>query len=298
MLDRFSDILLFSEVARAGAVTAAARRLGVPKSTLSRRLLKFEERLGSKLMSKSTRRIVLTEAGQDYLMRCEQVVRELEKAAALLEPASSDVKGSLRVTMPTDLGVHFLSEFFAAFSRRHAALRLELNMSDARVDILGERFDVALRAGALKPSSLVGRKIASVHFALYASPAYLATAGKPTSPGDIAAHSCILLEAHARPVRRLMLINGRKRALAIMSGPITSSTLGLAHALAVAGAGIAELPARMCAREMSEGALVRVLPQWSPPSWDLHYLVPDRKLLPSKTRAFVDSLAAYCANRF
>jgi DNA-binding transcriptional LysR family regulator len=97
-----------------------------------------------------------------------------------------------------------------------------------------------------------------------------------------------------------MLINGRKRAHATMSGPITSSTLGLAHAPAIAGAGagIAELPARMCAREMSEGALVRVLPQWSPPSWDLHYLVPDRKLLPSKTRALVDSLAAYCADRF
>lgn len=298
MLDHFSDILLFSEVARAGSVTAAARRLGVPKSTLSRRLLKFEDRLGAKLMLKSTRRIVLTEAGQEYLVRCEQIARDLEKATTLLEPVTREVKGALRVTMPTDLGAHFLSEFFAAFSRRHAALKLELNMNDARVDILGERFDVALRAGTLKHSSLVGRRIASVRFALYASPTYLAAAGKPASPGDLAAHRCILLEAHARPVRRLELSNGRKSAHATMSGPITSSTLGLAHALAVAGAGIAELPMQMCAREMSEGALVRVLPQWSPPSWDLHYLLPDRKLLPSKTRAFVDALAAYCADRF
>jgi DNA-binding transcriptional LysR family regulator len=298
MLDHFSDILMFSEVARAGSVTAAARRLGVPKSTLSRRLIQFEERLGGKLMLKSTRRIVLTEAGQDYLARCEQVARELEKATALFEPVTSEVRGTLRVTMPTDLGAHFLSEFFAAFSRRHAALKLELNMNDARVDLLGERFDVALRAGALKPSSLVGRRIASVHFALYASPAYLAAAGRPASPSELATHRCILLEAHARPVRQLVLVNGRKSAHATMSGPITSSTLGLTHALAVAGAGIAELPAQMCARETREGALVRVLPQWSPPPWDLHYLVPDRKLLPSKTRAFVDALAAYCAGRF
>lgn len=298
MLDHFSDILLFSEVARAGSVTVAARRLGIPKSTLSRRLIKFEERLGSKLLLRSTRKIVLTEAGQDYLVRCEQIARDLEKATALFEPATSEVKGTLRVTMPTDLGVHFLSEFFAAFSRRYTALKLELNMNDARVDILGERFDVALRAGALKHSSLVGRKLALVHFALYASPAYLAGAGKPASPSDIASHRCILLEAHARSVRRLRLNNGRKSADATMSGPIVSSTLGLAHALAVAGAGIAELPVQMCARETTEGALVRILPQWSPPPWDLHYLVPDRKLLPSKTRAFVDALAAYCADRF
>jgi DNA-binding transcriptional LysR family regulator len=298
MLDHFSDILIFSEVARAGSVTAAARRIGIPKSTLSRRLIKFEERLGGKLMLKSTRRIVLTEAGQEYLARCEQVAHELEKATALFEPVTSEVKGTLRVTMPTDLGAYFLSEFFAAFSRRYAALKLELNMNDARVDILGERFDVALRAGALKHSSLVGRKIASVQFALYASPTYLATAGRPISPSDIAAHRCILLEAHARPVQQLELTNGRKGAHAMMSGPIKSSTLGLAHALAVAGAGIAELPVQMCGRETAEGVLVRVLPQWSPPTWDLHYLVPDRKLLPSKTRAFVDALAAYCADRF
>jgi DNA-binding transcriptional LysR family regulator len=122
------------------------------------------------------------------------------------------VKGTLRVTIPTDLGVHFLGEFFAAFSRRYAALKLELNMNDARVDILGDRFDVALRAGALKHSSLVGRKIASVRFALYASPAYLAGAGRLVSPSCIAAHRCILLEAHARPVRRLKLISGHKSA--------------------------------------------------------------------------------------
>jgi DNA-binding transcriptional LysR family regulator len=298
MLDHFSDILIFSEVARAGSVTEAARRLGIPKSTLSRRLIKFEDRLGGKLMLKSTRRIVLTEVGQEYLARCEQIARDLEKATALFEPVTREVKGTLRVTMPTDLGASFLSEFFAAFSRRYAALNLELNMSDVRIDILGERFDVALRAGALKYSSLVGRKIASVQFALYASPTYLASAGRPVSPSDIAAHRCILLEAHARPAQRLELTNGRKSAHAMMSGPIKSSTLGLAHALAVAGAGIAELPVQMCARETAEGTLVRVLPQWSPPKWDLHYLVPDRKLLPSKTRAFVDALAAYCADRF
>jgi DNA-binding transcriptional LysR family regulator len=298
MLDHFSDILIFSEVARAGSVTEAARRLGIPKSTLSRRLIKFEDRLGGKLMMKSTRRIVLTEVGQEYLARCEQIARDLEKATALFEPVTREVKGTLRVTMPTDLGASFLSEFFAAFSRRYAALNLELNMSDVRIDILGERFDVALRAGALKHSSLVGRKIASVQFALYASPTYLASAGRPVSPSDIAAHRCILLEAHARPAQRLELTNGRKSAHATMSGPIKSSTLGLAHALAVAGAGIAELPVQMCARETAEGTLVRVLPQWSPPKWDLHYLVPDRKLLPSKTRAFVDALAAYCADRF
>jgi DNA-binding transcriptional LysR family regulator len=298
MRDHIGDILLFAEVARAGSVTMAARRLHIPKSTLSRRLIRFEERLGNKLLLKSTRKIVLTETGQDYLVRCEQIARDLEKALALLEPASSSVKGTLRVTMPTDLGVHFLSEFFAGFSRRYPELRLELSMNDARIDILGERFDVALRAGALKHSSLVGRKFATVRFALYASPSYLAAAGKLTAPGEIAAHRCILLEAHARPVCRLKLTNGRTSTQVTMSGPVVSSTLGLVHALAVAGIGIAELPEHMCARETAEGTLVRVLPQWSPPHWDMHYLVPDRKLLPSKTRAFVDALVTFCAHRF
>jgi DNA-binding transcriptional LysR family regulator len=121
---------------------------------------------------------------------------------------------------------------------------------------------------------------------------------RPTAPGDIEAHRCILLEAHARPVRRLKLINGRRSAHVVMAGPIMSSTLGLVQALAAAGVGIAELPVQMCGRATAEGTLVRVLPQWSPPSWDMHYLVPDRKLLPSKTRAFLDALVAYCAHRF
>ncbi len=298
MLDYIGDILLFTEVARAGSVTVAARRLRIPKSTLSRRLIRFEERLGNKLLLKSTRKIVLTEAGQNYFVRCEQIARDLEKATALLEPASNSVKGTLHVTMPTDLGVHFLSEFFASFSRRYPELRLDLNMNDTRVDILGERFDVALRAGALKHSSLVGRKFTLVHFGLYASPSYLAAAGKLTAPGDIAAHRCILLEAHARPVRRLKLNNGRSSAPVTMSGPLVSSTLGLVHALAVAGAGIAELPVHMCAQETADGTLVRVLPQWSPSPWDIHYLVPDRKLLPSRTRTFVNELRAFCADRF
>jgi len=179
MVPHLDDVRLFFEVAKAGTITAAARRLDLPKSTVSRRLIQFEESLGIKLLHKTTRKITLTALGTSYLERCERVVREVEEAGSYLESVTTKAAGELRVTMPTDFAIHWLADFLVAFARRHPDVQLSLDLTGRRLDLVGERFDVALRVGALTGSDTVARKLFGFTWQLYASPAYLREAGRP-----------------------------------------------------------------------------------------------------------------------
>jgi DNA-binding transcriptional LysR family regulator len=284
------DIQLFDEVARAGSLTAAARALGVPKSTVSRRLARHEEQLGAKLFNKTTRRIVLTEFGESYLERCAGVAREVAETRAFLEAATRRPSGVLRVTMPVDVGIHWLAGFLADFAVRHPDVSLAIDLNARRVDLVGERVDVAIRVGRLDDSNLVARKFLVVERALYASPDYLATRGTPARVADLADHRFLLLEGQIRPVPVIRLTRGRMSSEVRMHGPIVVNSMGMMRALAAAGAGIAALPRRMADEEVGPGRLVRVLREWAPPPIDCYWVVAARKLLPAKTRLFVEAL--------
>lgn len=282
------DIQLFYEVARAGSLTAAARALTLPKSTVSRRLARHEEKLGAKLFNKTTRKIVLTEFGESYLDRCTGVAREVAETRAFLEAATRKPSGVLRLTMPVDVGVHWLAEFLAGFAAQHPEVSLSIDLNARRVDLIGERFDAAIRIGKLDDSNLVARKFLSVERGLYGSPSYLEARGTPAAPADLANQRFLLLEGQIRPVPMIKLARGRTSHDVRMTGPIVVNSMGMMRALAAAGAGIAPLPRRMAGEE--PGRLVRVLPDWELPPIDCYCVVPARKLLPAKTRLFVEAL--------
>ncbi len=182
MHEDLNDLLLFAEVARASSIAAAARITSIPKSTISRRLLRLEARVGSRLFYKTTRKITLTELGKEYLERCERVVLEVDEAKSFLDSIAAKPSGTLRLTMTADFGIHHMGEFLVEFARAHPDITLDLDFSSRRVDLVGERYDVAIRFGALQDSSLVCRRFLSIPRALYASPGYLARAGSPAGP--------------------------------------------------------------------------------------------------------------------
>jgi DNA-binding transcriptional LysR family regulator len=293
MTPNIDDLRLFFEVAKAGTITAAARQLELPKSTVSRRLIHFEESLGIKLFHKTTRKITLTALGETYLERCERVVHEVEAAGDFLDSVTTKATGVLRITMPTDLGIYWLADFFVAFARRHPDVKLSLDFTGRRLDLVGERFDVAIRAGALTGSEMVVRKLFSWTWLLYASPDYLREAGTPDKPVDLADHRFIVLEAHSRPRPEIDLISGQRLERITMAGMIISNSLGVVQAMTAAGGGIGLLPYRMAQENLEKRQLVRVLPAWSSKPLDFFCIVSSRKLLPAKTRLFVEELVGY-----
>jgi DNA-binding transcriptional LysR family regulator len=290
---RVDDPRLFFEVARARSITTAARQLDLPKSTVSRRLIQFEEALGIRLFHKTTRRITLTELGERYFERCERVVREIEETRDFLESVTTRASGALRVTMPTDIGIHWLADFFVAFARVHPEVSLALDFTGRRVDLVGERFDVAIRAGALPSSDMPARKLTSLDRMMCASPDYLRVAGTPRAPADLARHRFVLLEAHTQSRSEIELRQRGKTARVPMLGPIVSNSLGVLHAITREGGGIGLIPKRMCGADLAAGRLVTVLPGWAPRPVDLHYVILSRTLMPAKTRLFVEKLAAH-----
>ena len=302
MIPNLDDVRLFFEVAKAGTITAAARRLDLPKSTVSRRLIQFEESLGIKLLHKTTRKITLTALGTTYLERCERVVREVEGARSYLESVTTKAAGELRVTMPTDFAIHWLADFLVAFARGHPDVSLSLDFTGRRLDLVGERFDVALRVGALTGSDTVARKLFSFTWQLYASPAYLREAGRPEQPADLSAHRFLVLEAYSRPRAELTIVSGQKVERVATPGTIVSNSLGALRAMVVAGGGIGMMPLRMAQEYLDKrepasvyhaSTSVRVLPAWTSRPVDIFYIISSRRLLPAKTRLFVEELTAH-----
>jgi DNA-binding transcriptional LysR family regulator len=287
------DFLLFFEVARAGTLTAAARRLDIPKSTVSRRLLQFEGSLGVRLFHKTTRKVTLTALGETYLQHCDRVVHEIEEARGFLESMTSKPAGVLRVTMPTDVGIHWLAGFFVAFARRHPDVRLSLDFTGRRVDLVGERFDVGIRAGALTGSEMVVRKLFSWTWLLFSSPGYLREAGTPHEPADLANHRFVVLEAHFHPRTEFDLLNGQRVERIALPATVVTNSLGTLKAMILAGGGIGLMPYRIAREHIENRRLVRVLPRWQSKPLDFFYLISSRKLLPAKTRLFVDEMIQY-----
>ena len=291
------DMLLFFEVARSGSLTAAARALGLPKSTVSRRLAQHEQAFGARLFNRTTRRISLTSLGEAYFDRCAAVAREVGEARAFATAATTRVEGRLRVSMTTELGIYWMAEFLADFSLRHPDVTLHFDFTARRVDLVAERIDVALRIGRLEDSTLAARKITTIDRALYASPAYIERVGAPSRPEDLSEHRFVLLEAHTGRVPKIELLGPDGRRRVPISGKLISNSLGMVRALTLTGGGIGAIPKRMCTENVERGQLVEVLPDWSGTSLDVHCVFQGHKLIPAPTRAFVEELASWFARR-
>ena len=288
------EIQIFHAVATTGSITAAARALGLPKSTVSRRLSRHEERLGLKLFNKTTRRMVLTEMGLAYLERAQSLNREIVETEAFLELVTSNLAGTLRISATAAIATYWLAGFLVDFSQQHPELTLSLDLTGRRVDLIGERYDVAIRLGRMHSSDLVVRRFAYVDRALFAAPGYLAAAGRPERIEDLPNFRFVLLEAFTHPPQ-LEFVSGRRTVTVPTPGNIVSNSLGVVKGLVVAGGGIGTIPKRMVVDDLAAGRLVRLLPEWEVQPAEISYVIPAKKLLPAKTRSFIDALTAHFA---
>jgi len=288
-----NDLLIFARVAELGSFSRAAERLGYPKSTVSRRLAALEQRVGERLLLRTTRRQTVTEFGLQLLEHARQVVAEVDAVAALSERRQAAPSGRLRVSMPSDFANLLLTDALAAFVALHPGIALELDLSARRVDLLGEGFDVAVRIGALPDDALLAaRQLTVFSSGLYAATSYLAEHGQPATPEDLAQHNAVrLLGGNGEPVA-WRLLRGDARWEGLAPGRITANAPELLIGLIRTGAGIAAVPDFFAMPWVRQGVLQRVLPDWCLPSQTASAVFPGRKLMPAKTRVFIDMLLA------
>ena len=288
-----NDLLVFARVVAEGSLTAAADKLGLPKSTVSRRLSRLEEQLGERLLLRTTRRLNITEFGAALLDHARQLESEVEAVAALAESRQARPSGRLRVSMPSDFANLLLTDMLAAFVALHPAVALELDLSPRRVDLLGENFDIAIRMGELPDDALLAaRRITEFQAGLYAAPAYLADQGDPSAPEDLERYKSLrLLGRNGEPLA-WTLRRGKDTWTGLPPGAATANSPELLIRLAIAGAGIASVPDYFAQPDVRSGRLRRVLPDWRPPAHNAWAVFPGRRLMPVKTRAFLDMLQA------
>ncbi len=286
-----NEVVVFAEVVRAGSFTRAAKTLGMPKSTVSRKVARLEERLGARLLHRTTRRLRLTEVGASYFGRCELALSHLDEAEQLVAESQAAPRGVLRLTAPSDFGEAFLGGVIAAYLRLHEDTRVEVVLTERLVDLVAEGFDIAIRAGPLRDSALVSRRLAPARLILCASPAYLEARGVPETPEELSEHECVIFTNDAR--RRTTWSLSPRRGppvLVPVRGSVAVNSFVLVREAALAGLGIGSLPAFVAARAVEEGRLARVLEGLSPPASPLHALYPSTRHLPAKVRAFLDLL--------
>jgi DNA-binding transcriptional LysR family regulator len=280
MLD---EIAAFVRVVEAGSFTAAAKQLGVPKSTLSRALSRLEDHTKTRLLRRTTRAIALTEAGRRFYEQVAPHVGGLGDALAGLAEREDAPRGLLRVTAPVDVGEAFLGDVITRFVARYPAVEVDVDLSGRMVDLVQEGFDVAIRASKkLKDSSLVARKIADTELALYASPSYLARRGTPASAAELEGHDLVLF----RPASSTSSASSSHAGLGKLTGRVRTGDFVFARAAIRAGAGIGPLPSFLVGRELADGRLQHVLPGWSELAGPLYFVYPSARHVPKKVSAF------------
>ena len=291
-----NDLLIFAHVAELGSFSRAADRLGLPKSTVSRHIAGLETQLGERLLQRTTRRQQLTEFGQQLLEHARQVALEVEAVALLREQRQAAPSGRLRVSMPSDFANLFLGDMLAAFVALHPAITLELDLSPRRVDLLAEGIDVAVRIGSLPDDAwLAARRLTVFSNGLYAAPDYLAERGEPAHPDELLRHQAVrLLGGQGEPLP-WTLRHGDQVWEGLPPGRVNANSPELLLRLARAGGGIAAVPDLFAQPMLQRGLLRRVLPDWCLPPHPAWAVFPGRKLMPAKTRVFIDMLQAALA---
>ncbi|HYF53176.1 MAG TPA: LysR family transcriptional regulator [Salinarimonas sp.] len=286
MLDRLGDLDVFARVVAAKGMSAAGRDLGLSPAVISKRIRRLEERLGVRLLQRTTRQVALTEAGRGFYERVVAILASVEEAEAFAARGSEQVRGTLRVSAPTSFGRLHVAPHLVAFLAMHPALSLDLVLSDAFVDIVGEGFDVAIRIADLSDSSLVARRLAANHRVLCAAPAYLARAGTPRRVDDLAGH---VLLAHNAPEWRLEGPDGPETVR--VAGPLRTNSSEVVREAVLAGIGIALRSTWDVGPDLKAGRLVRILPDHAGSRRvAVHAVFPSRRHLEPKVRAFVDFL--------
>lgn len=288
-----NDLMLFARVVDAGSFSRAAERAGLPKSTVSRRVAMLEAQLGERLLLRTTRKLTVTDFGHSVLEHAHQVMAEVEAASALAQQRQVKPSGRLRVSMPADFANGVLAQLLSNFVAEHPAITLELDLTARRVDLIGENFDLAIRMGDLADdASLAARRIATFAGGLYASPAYLKRRGAPQEPEALMEHDALRILTRSGEPMRWVLTRGEARWEGIPPARATANSPDLLVRMARDGAGICAGGHHFVQPYVLSGELEPVLEDWSLPPSDAWAVFPGRRLMPARTRVFLDTLQA------
>jgi DNA-binding transcriptional LysR family regulator len=288
---QLEDVQSFLEVADAGGVSPAARRLGLSKSIVSRRIVRLEEALGVQLLSRTTHGVALTEAGATFREHAARIVAELETAQEAISPVG-DLRGLLRIAAPLSFGPMQLAPVLAELARRHPMLHVHAAYSDRFVDLVGEGFDAAVRMGFLPDSSLVARRICVIYGKYVASPSYIAAHGAPQTPDDLLSH-----EALMQGMETWRFVNRGKTLVLHPRGRFKADNGEALLAAAVAGLGVAALPDLMIEPHIAAGVLTPVLRDHSPPEAGLFVVRPPGDFPPRKVKVLIEILLEHFADK-
>lgn len=285
------EVEAFVAVAELGGFAAASARIGRDASVVSRRVNLLEQKLGVRLLARTTRHVALTEAGTVYLRRVQGVLEEFASANAEAADQAGVVRGLLRVSVPDTFGRRWISHLLARFIQQHPQVHLDVRFGDRLVDVVSEGFDLAVRVGVLRDSSLLSRRIAGHRSLLCASPGYLKRHGRPKSPDDLKRHACLGFTGHSFwpdwPLR-----NGPGRKTIRPRGPLVTDNAEAALTAAIEGVGIVLTADWLACAALRSRHLVEVLPGWTVRAdGGVYAIMPPGKLVPAKTRAFVDFVA-------
>lgn len=288
-----NELALFLQVARLGSFARAGEALGMPASTVSRQVQNIEAQLGVRLMQRSTRRLVLTEAGKLLVVRCEAHFSAIGDVAQEVRDGVSVVSGTLRIAAPSDFFDWFPLRWVKEFRAMHPKVRLEIFAQDALVDVIGDGIDIAFRAGKLEDSRLVATLLATTDVVLAASDEYLAQRGAPRGLEDLASHDCLALRSAPHQSQRDWLLTGPDGETRVaLQSRFCANAMGLLRDAAVEGLGIALLPEVVIQGDLDAGRLRRVLPAYGQPSVSLSLLYPSRRQMQKSVLAFVEFAVA------
>ncbi len=286
MID-LNDMRMFAQVVEAGSFTAAARELGMPKSTLSRRIAKLESQLDSRLLQRTTRSLRLTDVGADFYKHCSRMVQEAKQAEQLVNHSHDTPRGRLRVSAPVEFGTNLLGMLAAEYLQQFPAVRLELDLSNHFVDLIEEGFDLALRAGRLEDSSLIAKRLGETRLLVCAAPVYLERRGVPQTPKDLAEHDCLVYPGPDG--RTLLQFSGCNNLMQIpLEGKLSANSMSTLQDAAIAGLGIAVLPQSLCRDAVDQGLLQPLLEDWNLPVEGIYAVYPSARHLTPTLRSFID----------
>jgi DNA-binding transcriptional LysR family regulator len=296
-VDNLTDIAVFVRVVERGSFTRAADELELSRAVVSKYLSRLEDRLGARLLHRTTRRLSLTEAGAALFEASRGALERIVEAEDAVATLQKQPRGRLRVSAPMGFGILYLGAAVAEFLRANPGVTIDLHLDDRYVNLVAEGLDMAIRIGELTDSSLVARKLSVTQPIVVASPGYIEALGAPEAPEDLAAHNCLLYSyLSTANVWRFTAPDGREVPVAV-TGTARVNNGNIECELAAAGVGLAMVPTFYAAPYLRSGRLKRVLERYRMPELGIHAVYPERTQVPPKVRAFVDFLAARFGRR-
>lgn len=289
MVTNLNELYFFVSVAETGSFTAAAEVLDVPKSTISRGLTRLETRLGIRLMVRTTRRILLTEAGEVYLEHCREAMKEIDHAEMAISAMRATPRGRLRVGVPLLFSRLFLTPILPGFLERYPDVQLHLLLGETESNLLEANLDLQIQTGRVEDSEMFVRFLGQVRYGIYASAVYVARNGEPASPKELQNHHCITFKEHGPFATWVLKRNTEKMAIQ-MSPRFSAVDSAILHQLALAGVGITIIPCWMAGPHLDSRELIRILPDWDPEPVEISAVYPSPLNLVPTARAFVEFL--------